>query len=340
MSRLRSHERRLHAGLRYWCTECQPAAIAAANGDDTDDRQGVGFATYSEFQAHTIAVHPPVCSQCSRAFESRHALKAHVTAAHSEVPLIERKKVVCDHPGCGRGFTKQANLKVHQRTIHDGERAAICGGTDLTGLDFENWGAENACGRAFKNKGTLEEHVRTQHLGLGSKYHIRKTAPREKEEGVAKKERKALKAILALTGEGYAQGRDIECTEPGCAFRFIRNYDLSVHLASKHGKNDIEVQEAMMERNALSGGKFWNSWVSEEEIEDEQTNDEVERQMIENLDYGDVDKECAAFWTSDERMIDQSLYENHINLDLTETIPSEVESDATGLVDPLLREAI
>jgi hypothetical protein len=50
--------------------------------------------------------------------------------------------------------------------------------------------------------------------------------------------------LSRLTGTAYAEdpARTIACTQHGCLFRFTRNYDLEMHLQSRHGLADAEVQ--------------------------------------------------------------------------------------------------
>lgn len=60
-----------------------------------------------------------------------------------------------------------------------------------------------------------------------------------------------------LTGYGYEKDRPIACLEPGCAHRFMRNVDLENHMDTSHQWNIDDIEDAMREREAREGGKFW-----------------------------------------------------------------------------------
>ncbi|KZF25069.1 hypothetical protein L228DRAFT_258543 [Xylona heveae TC161] len=266
---LRKHEARVHGGKRFWCTECDQAlmseeGLAPEEGNDPrSDHHRVGFETYALLQDHMRVVHPPSCPHCTHMCSSQRELRRHIEIYHSSEGLDERKTHLCEYPGCGRGFTKKFNLTVHLRTVHGGERRYVCGETDLSAAKgLEAWDGQGACGRAFTSKGSLEEHVRTQHLGWES----RNTAKKQKRmsgTGFASSAATdpAVSTITKLTGAGYAtdSGRDIACLEPGCAFRFVRQYDLGVHLRNVHGVSDEDINDALAEAEALSGGDFWTS---------------------------------------------------------------------------------
>ncbi|TKA74260.1 hypothetical protein B0A49_06468 [Cryomyces minteri] len=66
-------------------------------------------------------------------------------------------------------------------------------------------------------------------------------------------------ALARLTGAGYAEesGRDIACVLPPCPYRFLREYDLEVHLQAKHAMADDQVTDVLIEYRALQGGEFW-----------------------------------------------------------------------------------
>ena len=82
----------------------------------------------------------------------------------------------------------------------------------------------------------------------------------------------AASTITKLTGAGYINQPLPEyfCIfSPGCAYHFTRQRDLTSHLQRRHGLADREIQYAMMEGGALSGGKFWTSCGSDDDDDDD-----------------------------------------------------------------------
>jgi len=269
---LKNHEAREHAETRYYCEMCPPIHVDEILGLDIEleslvsDADKVGFTTYADLQHHMKTVHPPTCSDCGKHCESNRALKAHIDIEHSS--LFERQQFQCTWPSCSRAFTKAGNLKVHTQNVHAKARNFVCGSFDLTGnAKVEGWNAQG-CGSAFGTKANLEEHVRTQHLGLPSKLrpcrqkkvkvedttHTPSTlmdvdelpTPADGDGGLA-----------LLTGFGFEDLRSIACLLTGCPARFVRDYDLAQHLELTHGWNIDDVNDAIAERDALSGDKFW-----------------------------------------------------------------------------------
>lgn len=71
-------------------------------------------------------------------------------------------------------------------------------------------------------------------------------------------------ALAGLTGVGYGHNREISCLDSSCSHRFLRSYDLELHLAAAHGYSTTEAIEAITEQQALSGGQFWIGGEEEE----------------------------------------------------------------------------
>lgn len=236
---LRSHENRVHSDSRFTCAECM----------DED----LSFSSYAELQAHIRSVHPPECPHCSLQCLTSRELRRHLEIAHGDVSLEERRQFPCTVPGCGRSFTKKGNLTVHIRTVHEGEKRFACGETDLSASKkVEGWNGTGGCGKRYSSKLALEEHVRTAHLGL-----LNTKAERRERLGLKKEpsQRKAnnVSAMTLLTGEGYADesGRHIACFVSDCQYRFYREYDLWVHMRSKHGCEERDIENLFMERALL-----------------------------------------------------------------------------------------
>jgi hypothetical protein len=63
--------------------------------------------------------------------------------------------------------------------------------------------------------------------------------------------------MALLTGEGYADesGRHIVCFVDECEHRFYREYDLWVHMQSKHGCVEDEIENMFIQRALLQGSQ-------------------------------------------------------------------------------------
>ena len=248
---LRTHQRRVHSEKRFTCAECAEKMKAQSSDmADDDTRQDVSFPTYASLQKHIQIVHPPSCPECPLVCSTARGLRQHLEIAHGNVTLEERKIFHCTVPECGRSFTKQGNLTVHIRTVHQGEKRFVCGETDLSKSNkLEGWDGIG-CGKRYGNKLTLEDHIRTSHLGLPN---ARKR--RQAKKASNKPAQDFVSTLSALTGQGYAEetGRQIACFFPdSCPHRFHRNYDLWVHMTTKHSCTEDEVQNLFMQRALLT----------------------------------------------------------------------------------------
>lgn len=253
---LRLHVIRVHQGERYFCTICQDAGA--------DTTEAIGFSSYNALQAHLKEAHPPTCDICSLGFQTKRELRRHIDLEHTQddlpTALDERRVFECEHPGCGKSFTKRGNLNVHVQTVHKRLRQFVCGEVDLSNsrtLELATWDGQGACGATYKTKANLEDHVRTRHFGLDTMQNEKKKAL-EPHDGPARKEKKPQPSTLSrLTGIGYGEDRELACLSHECQFRFMREYDLRLHAATAHGMPEEEINELLLERAALSGGQFW-----------------------------------------------------------------------------------
>lgn len=240
---LRNHQGRVHAEKRFTCTEC------AENQQQQSSESDVSFPSYASLQEHIRTIHPPQCPECPLICSTARELRRHLEIAHGNVSLEERKIYGCTHPDCGRSFTKPGNLNVHIRTVHEGEKRFVCGETDLSNnKKVEGWDGIG-CGKRYGNKLTLEEHIRVTHLGLPNSRKRRQRAAAQKPAP------NTASTLSALTGHGYGEetGRQITCFYPdSCPHRFHRNYDLWVHMTTKHDCAEEEVQTLFMQRALLS----------------------------------------------------------------------------------------
>ena len=265
MNVLSQHMDREHSGNRFWCNICSPDAghdeMMDLGGEDVQDG-AVGFATYGQLQNHMKEQHPPTCADCGHVCDTQAQLRAHIDIQHGN--LEERRNFVCDWPDCGRGFTSKGNMMVHKRSVHE-QQKFVCGQVDLqSSKTVPAWDGRGACGRGFSTKATLERHVRAQHLHLPD-------LPKGKEKRRQRRERMELAPAettdqvpgLAdsvgsrLTGARYEEERFLGCTVVPCPQRFLRVYDLELHLESAHGYNSLAAMEAAVEQEARSGGQFW-----------------------------------------------------------------------------------
>ncbi|KAI9040058.1 uncharacterized protein KD926_008621 [Aspergillus affinis] len=262
---LRAHESRVHTDKRFTCAECSQQDCAEGTdlmSASSTDKPATGsltvsFPTYALLQAHIKSVHPPQCPTCSITCSTSRELRRHLEVAHGDVTIEDRKLFPCSVPGCDRSFTKKGNLTVHVRTVHEGERRFVCGETDLSASKkVLGWTGADGCGKRYGSKLALEEHIRTAHLGFQNA-----KAERRQRLGLGSKGQQhqnssqpRLSALTALTGEGYAEesGRHITCLVESCPHRFLRNYDLWIHMGSKHGLLEDEIRDLFMKRALLA----------------------------------------------------------------------------------------
>lgn len=251
---LRAHESRVHTEKRFSCAECsqrlqEESSNMDAAGNSPD--HSVTFPTYALLQEHIRTVHPPKCPNCPIVCATSRELRRHLEVAHGDVSLEERKLFPCTVEGCGRSFTKKGNLTVHIRTVHEGEKRFACGVTDLSGSNKVTGWDGIGCGKRYGSKLALEEHIRTAHLGF-----MNAKAERRQQLGISKTAHAAnhISTIAALTGQGYVEetGRHIACFYDSCQHRFHRDYDLWVHMTTKHGCSEDEIQGLFMQRALLS----------------------------------------------------------------------------------------
>jgi general transcription factor IIIA len=263
--KLKSHEGRIHGGKRFWCTVCSSASTPRETDLGLEETKD-GFSTYAELQDHLSVKHAPTCEACGLQCKSQRALKSHIDIAHGPLGMDERRKFACNEFGCGRTFTKRGNLNVHVRTVHAGKKF-VCGGTDLNSLkNVADWDGLNACGQALSTKQSLEGHIRTAHLGLP---HSRKKTDTPTAERKARK--KPVSSLVRLTGAGYENesGRDISCLLPDCSFRFMRDYDLEVHLSFHHGLSNNQMESLWSESENLVARSTWDGSLTFGDLETE-----------------------------------------------------------------------
>ncbi|MCJ1450535.1 Strongly-conserved Zn-finger binding protein (TFIIIA) [Mycoblastus sanguinarius] len=247
--KLRSHAGKVHETNRFSCTMCT-SKEKGTTGNRRQSEEETAFRTYAELQAHLASEHPPRCADCGLKFKSQRELKNHVEVLHGGLDLDERRTHICREPGCGRGFTKKGNLNAHVQASHAGKRF-VCGDFDLKTLDnIGGWDGSDPCGEASTTKANFERHIRTLHSGLNSSREL-KTRNKTGPSSEAPVPQTQGSIMIRLTGSGYdtESGRSIPCLITGCNHRFLREYDLEIHLQSRHGLADLEIQGLLMERD-------------------------------------------------------------------------------------------
>jgi general transcription factor IIIA len=238
---LRRHEDRVHGILRFFCPEC----IIPGSLNPEGSAMHLGFTTDAQLEAHVRKQHAN-CPFCERRCASQRELEKHIDSQHSGTTLEQRKHILCTYPGCNRAFTKKSNLTVHNRTVHNGERY-ICGTFDVSTVsDLSSWNNEDSCGKSFVSKANLEDHIRTAHLGLSSLINSKRKkatfiSDDENQDSSLKRKKgntifEQLSAFDDLTGAAYDgdDRRTLPCTIPRCRHKFMRQYDLQMHLRAKH----------------------------------------------------------------------------------------------------------
>lgn len=337
-SGLRKHEDRVHGVPHFFCPECTIPGSFNPDGS----AMNVGFTTDAQLQAHIKKEHAN-CPFCDRRCASQPALEKHVESQHSGTTLAQRKNIPCTYVGCNKAFTKKSNLTVHIRTAHNGERFT-CGIVDITNVpDLALFNANNACGKDFVSKANLEDHVRTAHLNLPSLINAKRKKPQPiadgdddyVEDGAIKRQKgkkvfQQPSAFDDLTGAVYDddERRTIPCTVLGCRHKFMREYDLEVHLRTKQhhvpdasanlnafgqpiteptpakgnlaqredgvdagGIYSPDFTEWELQEQALAGGPFWiGSDDADGAPQDQWEQDEFEmRQLIDTGDFAYAD---------------------------------------------------
>ncbi|KAJ9657507.1 hypothetical protein H2198_004268 [Neophaeococcomyces mojaviensis] len=129
------------------------------------------FATFSDLQAHIKEVHPPTCQYCPTSFGTNKELTRHLELQHGVIDPNKQnaKQYPCIYPGCKQIFTKQGNLNVHVKTVHEKQKDFVCGVAEVPVPDEVDGQSEvfaHGCGRSFTSKASLIEHVRTAHFHL------------------------------------------------------------------------------------------------------------------------------------------------------------------------------
>lgn len=246
----KSHAERVHEPKTFMCIMCPPEGWNTIAPQVLENQQ-VLFSTHAALQEHIKNEHPPACTKCGQICKSLRDLKSHLEVIHGELDVNIPKAHSCHEEGCGRGFTKKGNLTMHIQISHNPNRF-VCGGIEPSTLSqVADWDQKNSCGKALTTKASMEEHIRTAHLGFAPSRKRTKQTKYGVSDEDARKNRVSI--LTRLTGTGYEEssGRDIPCLVVGCNHRFLREYDLEVHLRSRHGLTGLGLRETLMDEGRL-----------------------------------------------------------------------------------------
>ncbi|MCJ1336231.1 Strongly-conserved Zn-finger binding protein (TFIIIA) [Bachmanniomyces sp. S44760] len=360
--KLKTHEARAHGGNRYCCVVCSHNTQDDIP-QDRDEDQEVGFPTYAAFQEHNKLVHPPTCDNCGFQCATSKELTRHMDILHGLQDVSERQRFNCTEPSCGRGFTSKGNLLLHITTVHHGKRGFICGTFDISKLNnVKSWLGDDACGKDFTTKGNLEEHVRTVHMRLPASRRPTKRSTASVQNAKPECCKKEFSAIARLTGSAYTESdRSITCPQSGCRHLFVREYDLGVHLRSRHGLADFEIQQLRDKNHNGPEGQ------GPKNVNEEEERDYLEAQMAldEQFEYsarmrdgplvtaadsiGDELEEASArndrFWIGHEEAVDIDM-QDYDQWDRSQTQVQRLikeedhrmgDGKAPNAIDPTLR---
>ena len=250
---LKSHAGRVHEPKSFLCTICLPKDGCTVAKQVLELRQA-SFKTHAALREHIESEHPPACADCGQQCKSLRDLKSHLEAVHGAFDANESKSHFCHEQGYGEGFAKQGDLRKHIQASQN-SNWFVCSGIDSSKpSEVAKWDKADGRGKLVTTKASSEEQMRTTHPGLASS----STNMKQTQFGVPDKQaRKHQVSVLTrLTGAGYEESsrRPIPCLVVGCSHRFLREYDLEIHLRSRHGVKSLELRETLLDfRQTLQG---------------------------------------------------------------------------------------
>ena len=279
-SGLNQHILNAHGPPKYICSVCTLMSLESAPQPDIAMTGASGPASPVSLLSYN--------STSAAAFRTNRELQKHIGEEHpDQAPLKLKIQMVqvyeCEI--CGKEFSKKSNLDNHILVVHEKAKRFICGETDVSkskhlfGPKGEHPWDGNGCGEAFGYKSVLEDHIRIDHLGLPAKQTVRLREKRRDDEGKGRRKQKSksVPAVSKLLGREFGDDvHDALCLVLSCSTRFLREHDLKKHCMTSHHMGEQDVEEALMERQALAGGQFWLGGIDPEEERAEMSSDEEE----------------------------------------------------------------
>ena len=247
---LKSHAGRVHEVNNFLCTLCSNEGHDS-KGKTMVEKLEPSFSTHAALQDHMKNEHPPTCSDCGQVCKSLRDLKSHIEVMHGAFDANDSLAHYCPEQGCGRGFTKKGNLKIHIQISH-GLNRFVCGETNPSKSSQNiGWDGVNSCRKALMTAASLEEHIHIPHQGIAQSHKTKGQVKHDVSPAPARTHQVSI--LTRLTGAGYEEesGRHIPCLVLGCSHRFLREYDLEVHIQSRHGLADLGVREMLMDQEEL-----------------------------------------------------------------------------------------
>ena len=225
---LKSHAGRVHEYNSFLCTICLPEGQLTIAEQALKHRQP-SFSTHAALREHIENEHTPACTECGQGCKCFRDLGSHLEVVHGDVDVNDSKAHFCLEEGCGRRFKKNADLSKHIQTSHI-PNWFVRGVIDpSTPSQVANWDRTDSCGKVVTTKASPEEQARKHQVSI----------------------------LTRLTGDGYEEssGRHIPCLVVGCHYRFLREYDLGIHLRSRHGVTGLGLRETLLGEGRLYIGQ-------------------------------------------------------------------------------------
>ena len=225
---LKSHAGRVHEHKSFLCTICPPEG-QLTTVEQILEHQQPSFSTYTALREHIENEHPPACTEGGQECKCFRDLKSHLEVVHGDFDVIDSRAHFCLEKGCRRRFTKNADLSKHIQTSHN-PNSFVGGVIDrLPPSQVASWDEIDSCGKVVTTKASSEGQARKHQVSI----------------------------LTRLTGHGYEEssGRHIPCLVVGCHYRFLRKYDLEIHLRSRHGVAGLEFRETLWDGERLYIGQ-------------------------------------------------------------------------------------